>query len=655
MATEQLQRTITYEEWNRSLLDVLLPVLSPERAGSPVLLACDEDSVIAAGEACGLPAAEAVTVFGRAVELRYHLARAGSAEGVRGDTVKFNTSPDHARQVPPFLGVCAVMVLAASRMTAGNGTSTLNYYQRLWETLGSPPGRRAPYDFDYAPWLFKYLAHWLERDQNGRRGLLVLSDQGPSQIGCAINQCLFRQRDKEYLAEFFAHRVRGDSEHLDLLRLLQVSSDRHLLTNRAQAVVSDPELRVMARAAIEQLWHRWDGTVPDSHGGRSWPGVLHLSVNRRLQLTVSAPDAPADFEVGDNGADDRFALSLDALQMLGDRGIRLGKHGQAGVFLPAAGDTLIFEVREDTGLVWVKAATQPQVYVLSRSSEVKRVLAGYLDTGRGSSVLPGTWQLFERVPSERLPADVGVQAEMSARPPVALVGGLRLRGGWLVGFPPRVEVGEVEESLSVLIDGRHVGEVAAGGQLALELGDGDYLVDIGDGVATFTVHMFERNPARVAYGQLGCSLDARGARTGASKEPRLPWVCGALPGQTYSGRLPLLVRARSPSLITRRGVGTRRDPPPVPRWLAAVGLDPKAARWEVQLDDDVAWGLAGRTAFMINPVVPERLDRTAAAAVLSLGSSPRVRSLSPEYPREAARAAFDELQALAAATEEAAE
>ena len=144
-------------------------------------------------------------------------------------------------------------------------------------------------------------------------------------------------------------------------------------------------------------------------------------------------------------------------------------------------------------------------------------MAGYLVTGRGATGLPNRWQLFERVPVERLPAELGTRAAASARSPVALVGGLRLGRGWLAGFPPRLEVGEVDESLKVLVDGVAVGDVAADGYLTLDLEDGDHDVDVGDGLASFVVHMFDRNPVLPAYGQLACSLDARGARAGASR------------------------------------------------------------------------------------------------------------------------------------------
>jgi hypothetical protein len=120
-----------------------------------------------------------------------------------------------------------------------------------------------------------------------------------------------------------------------------------------------------------------------------------------------------------------------------------------------------------------------------------------------------------------------------------------------------------------------------------------------------------------------------------------------VPSTAYDGPLPLLLRGRSVSLITASGVGLRQDKPRDARWLATVGLDPKVARWEVELDDDIAWAVIGRTAVMLKSVLPEQLDRAAANAVLGLGEQPRVRSLVGEN-REAVQAAFRRLQALAA-------
>jgi hypothetical protein len=44
--------------------------------------------------------------------------------------------------------------------------------------------------------------------------------------------------------------------------------------------------------------------------------------------------------------------------------------------------------------------------------------------------------------------------------------------------------------------------VASGGELCLELDEGDHRVEVGDGLTSFLVHMLKRNPSRPPYGQL---------------------------------------------------------------------------------------------------------------------------------------------------------
>ena len=643
---QQTQHVAPYDRWNQALLDVLLPILPEDRRGTPVLLACDEGRVAAAGATLGLTPAESVRKLGAVVEQRYRLATDGTTDGVRRSAVQFNNSADRAHLVPPFLPVCAVMVLAASTMTAAEGMSTSNYYKRLWETLGTQPRRRPPYEFEYAPWLFKHLARWLAADLDGARGVLMLEESGPVYIGCAINQCLFRQRDKEHLHDFFAHRVHGTGAGANLLRLLQVSSDRHYLTHRAQSVIADPNLQPLARLALEQVFADWDGTVADAHGGRSFVGTLHLAVNRRLALSVSAAPSPAGQTMTTSEMTEmRLPVSLDCLNELAKSGLRLGERGQPGVVLRPTGETLVFEVTEDAGLVSVKAPTQPTLYVLSRDQELQRVLADYLADGLGVADLPRAWRLFERVPVERLPAAVSPQAA-AGRQAVALAGGLRMGSGWLVGFPPRVEVGDVDETLTVVVDGEHVGDVAGGGEFSLDLAEGDHRVEVGDGLDSFLVHMLARNPLSPPFGQLACSLDARGLRTGASDRPRTPFVCGAVLDEPRGDPLPLLFRGRTVWLITADGVGLRECAPASPQWLSRVGLDADAARWELEVEDDIAWVLAGHTALMLGPGVPAQLDRAACNAISAMGDHPRVRGLAVG-DSQAAALAFIRLREIA--------
>ncbi len=640
-AGQQVGHYVSYEQWSEALLEELLPELPTHLWGSPVLLSCDEDSIVRAGTGLGYEPGRALGRFVQTVEMRHHIGTTGSIESVRRSTVQFNQSSGRAQLTPPFLAVCAVMVLAASRMTADESGTTGAYYRRLWETLGATPQHRPPDGFDYAPRLFSYLAQWLDRDLDGRRGVLLQSGGGPSQIGCAINQCVFRQRDKEYLASFFAHRLHRAGVHFDLLRLLQVSSERHYLTKRALAVISAPETATMARSALEQAYRAWDGTVPDSHGGNSWLGTLRLSV-RHVRLSVSKPVAALD---GDAGFGELTPVPLSMLPTLAETGFRVGRHGDRGLYIPPTGDTLTFEMSEDNGVVWVRAPSQETVYVITRDRELQRKLADRLVVGRAASELPDRWQMFDRVSAERLPA-TALEQVARARPAVALAGGLRLGNGWLVGSGPRIEVGDVDATLKLAINGEVVDVLRRGEEYELDLNEGDHRVEVGEGLVCFTVHMLQRNPARPPYGELASSLDERGLRSGASREPREPFVCGAALSTDYPGPLPVLFRASSVALITDGGVGLREERPRVPRWLRAVGLDPEIARWQLEVEDDVAWALNGRRVAMLTSVVIDRLDHAAKAAVRQAGTRALVRSCCDASTAEAEQA-FAALVALA--------
>jgi hypothetical protein len=619
-----------------------------------VLLSCDDEAVGLAAAALEFDVDDPAADFGRRVEARFRIARDGSPDAVRRETARFRARPAEPSTVPPFFGVCCALVLAASRMTSDEGTRAHNYYERLWPVLGRQPAQPGPYDFSYVPWLFKYLAEWLENDLGGARGSLILAEGGPKHVGSAINQCLFRERDKEHLAGFFADKVGPRRDEFDLLRLLQISADRHRLTKRAQQALATRELHESARAALAAAFETWDGTRPDPRGGRSWLATLHLAVNRGMRLTVSADTAPAGLDLGDgrrldDPARDRFRIGGAELSEMRTRGLRWGPARAHGIYLPPAGDTLIFEVREDRGLVWARAPVADHVFVLTCAHELQGRLITHISQLRGLAELPPGWKLYERVPRDMLPAGVA-EAGLAHRPAVALVGGLRLgRSAFLTGFSPRVEVGDVEEQLTVRVSNEQVGALHAGGSLQLMLSAGDHVVEVGDGLARWTVHMLDRNPARPGYGRLTYPLSDRGVRLGASEDATEGLhACGALLSEPYTGDLPLMLRAREVVLITEDGVGLRESAPSAPHWLWQVGLDERGVRWAVELASDIVWVVSAVHAVAVRPRVPSRLDRTAVAAVeaLSKRSNPRIHSLR-RRDRSAAQAAFDVMAELA--------
>lgn len=633
--TEASHGAVTYERWSAALLDVLLPKLPAERRGHVVLLACDDTAIhtaaIALGSALGDPAA----AFGRVVEARFRIARDGSPDKIRRPTVRFRTSARNPTELPPFLGACCAFVLAASRMTTDQTAHAVNYYDRLWEILGCRPAKGGQYDFSYLPYLFRYLAEWLRKDLHGERGELYVAEGGAHHVGYAINQCLFRERDKERLAEFFASRIGRHRNGIDLVRLMQVSPDRHHLTHRAQQAIATPELHELVHAALTQAFETWDGSRPDPRGGRSWLASLHLSVNRKFRLTISASEAPRGLALDsarilERPERDRVSLYPEELSELAENGLRWGATSANGIYLPRAGETLIFEVREDTGLVWVTEPSADHVFVLTRDPSLQHRLAVYVAHIGSTEVLPRNWSLYERVPSEQLPARTAGSA--ATRPPVALVGGLRVgTRRYLTGFGPRVEVGDVDEPLSVGIDGAEFAVVDTGGEVELDLSAGEHHIDVGNGLVRWTVHMLDENVGRPEYGQLAFPLGYGGARAGARKRRPAegPTVCGALLSTSYTGSVPLMLRTSQVVIIAADGSSETQHAPDPPDWLAHIGLPVAGVRWEAPLGPRAVWALTSQQAIAICPVVPTQLDADARAAVeaLSRHVTPRVRSL----------------------------
>jgi len=655
--TDASHATTTYERWSVALLDVLLPRLPAERHGQVVLLACDDQAIHAAASALDSTSADPAAEFGRLVEARFRIARDGSPDNIRGPTVRFRTRAHDVGEVPPFFGACCAFVLAASRMTTDGAAHAVNYYDRLWDLLGCRPAKGGQYDFSYMPHLFHYLAEWLREELRGARGHLHVQGGGPHNVGYAINQCLFRERDNEQLAEFFASRVGPWQGGLDLVRLLQVSSDRHHLTYRARQALAAPELQELVRAALTHSFETWDGTRPDPRGGRSWLASLHLSVNRKLRLTISAAEAPRDIALDDTRVlehpeRDRVPLYPSELAELAERGLRWGSADANGIYLPRAGETLIFEVREDMGLVWVPAPTANHVFVLTSDELLQRRLEVCSADVRGADALPHNWRLYERVPSKNLPADAASSA--MARPSVALIGGLRIGSRqYLRGFGPRIEVGDVDEPLSVCIDGSELAVVHAGGDVELDLPAGEHRVDVGAGLSQWTVHMLDCNPARPEYGQCVYPLTDLGARAGACRrsERAGATVCGALLSDGYTGRIPLMLRATKVVVISADGSSEIQDAPNPPGWLAHIGLPVAGMRWEADLGSEVVWALTSQQAIAIRPVVPAQLDAQAREALEALCRlpQPRVRSLY-RADRTAAIEAFMEMATLPEAT-----
>jgi hypothetical protein len=639
-----------YVAWNLALFEVLLPVFPDARRGGPALLCCDDEVIRTTGARLGIAREEAVQKFATAVELQWRLRDEDTLKRVRRACILFRGRDKSVVAPPFFLGALALLVLAASRMTAGVEHATHNYYERLWELVGEP--RTGRHDLSYIPHAFALLAEWLRDDLDGRHGHLLLPEPGRlAYVGVAINQCVFRRRDRELLAHFFADRWPQQSMNIDPLRLLQLSSHRHVLTDRAQRALADPAQEDLVRTALYIARESWDGSLPQADGGRGWRARLQLGLRPHLRLLYSVPGAPSPIRIAPGRllrpGIDREQLPLDRLATLRIRPITIGDRRSGAVVVPCCGETLVFESHEDAGLVWVERATEETVFVLSCSASVKSALTVYMSRGSGLGAVAPGWALFARVPSSKLPAEL-LRAELGGQIPVRLTGGLRLdRRVYLTSAGPRVETSKLEDRLTVSVDGIPIAQLGSDATLQLELAEPKiYAVDVGG--------LRQERLAAVSggedppYGEVLTRLDTASSRRGTghalAAEMDGQTVCGALldpPSPVI--QLPLMRRSRAPvTLIDRDGGGRTVDPGRPPDWLREAGLDPAASRWEVPIHDDTVWVIAGREAINVcrDRQSPQQLDATARAAVAEMLARPPhlVRALRPDAEQDSAEA-----------------
>jgi hypothetical protein len=203
--------------------------------------------------------------------------------------------------------------------------------------------------FDFIGSRFQDLAEWLEHDLAGRHGrLIVPGDPWPKHVGYAVEQTVFRLRDRQVLSTFFANRLQGSLDGFDPLRRLQRWSGRAALTQHALKLIEGEEFADRVRAAIRTAFRSWDGAelVETGSVGRFWPARLHFLIYPQPHLQVGARN-PKPLELAINGEqhtlepERELELPWALLERLRARPVDLGDpHSLAGgLRLPQLGDT----------------------------------------------------------------------------------------------------------------------------------------------------------------------------------------------------------------------------------------------------------------------------------------------------------------------------
>ena len=610
--------------------------LLPEQAepGTPVLLACDDETIRVISERLGFDSADPSVQFGHDVCVAFGVAKmAGWRTVVAGDWATARVP----RPLPLFFPALCLWVLAASRMTHDERHHTGEYHGRLCHLLGVSGDDSLP-SFNLIGPRFRDLAGWLKDDLEGRHGyLLVPENPHPEHVGLAVTQTVFRLRDRQVLSSFFAERLAGSLEGFDPLRRLQRWSGRSQLTGHAQRLLEDETFADRVRAAIRVAFRSWDGAelveVPGGGVGRYWPASVRLLIYPQPHLQLGAGHSkPVELQLDNETVTLSPGRELELPWSLVDRAVEhqvdFGdpRSASGGIRLPRTGPTLIFENSEE-GMFRVERPADETVWVLTCDESVQRRLAPRRFNDR--DLLPNGWQLFYEVPVGDVPGVERATVGEPQRTPLRIEGGLPLgRPLYLSAHSPHLVAGDLEtdEHLEVRVNGTRHGLIASNGRLPLPGEPGRYEVDVGNGEFRTSYDVEEcGEPAEL---QLFHELDTeRALRLGARparRDENHVRVCGAIVEPPYSAVVPILTRVLcNVETICSDGRLVMHVRPPTPAWFKEVGLSERS-RWELFGDHPVIWMLmppaGGKPRVRLLSDIPlDVLSGDAAERVLALG------------------------------------
>ena len=143
---------------------------------TPVLLACDDETIRTVAERLGFDFADPSMQFGRDVSLAFQV---GPTSGWKSVVTGAWGTAARPRPLPAFFPVLCLWVLAATRMAPDEKHPTMEYHGRLCQLAGVP-GDDSLECFNFIGLRFQDLAEWLEQDMQGRHGHLIVPDEPAS-------------------------------------------------------------------------------------------------------------------------------------------------------------------------------------------------------------------------------------------------------------------------------------------------------------------------------------------------------------------------------------------------------------------------------------------------------------------------------------------
>ena len=303
----------SYEQWNVALADWYFP---DEGAGRAAYLAVDDDDLRAVAADREFSCADAAEALSEAVR-----SRLGPSNDCFAPFRRMVSSWRKQADVPPYIGLLALFVLAASRMETdpASGVHGNDYYSRLNPLVNRRQSAGMPAGFDGLARLWIDLRQWLDDDLAGARGRSAIpTPPFFVNIGYPLSQSALRASDRHRLPDFFQNAgLEPQSEIADsrLLALLRAWAARPScgLSNHGRKAVLESEdgPRAAAIVAIAQReLEDWDGSLRDVEGRRRAECVLVLAMRRGqiLSARVFAP-RPDDFPIEAKWMDTRGGVT----------------------------------------------------------------------------------------------------------------------------------------------------------------------------------------------------------------------------------------------------------------------------------------------------------------------------------------------------------
>lgn len=606
-----------YDDWTAALCDHYFPY---SMAGAPVIFLVDEEELAAIH-----PSSDAET----AVESLAAVVRPRLTPGHHNGTFsRFERDGrawrlgDNTDQLPPFLPLLAVCVLAASRMGAG-AVHGANYRRPLADLLALAGDRIPPGYGDTIPLLWRYLQWWLDDRLEGARGRsTIVEDRRLANIGFAISQTLFRSADQARLAEFFRWIDLEPGEQIsgaELLAYFRVWAPARGLSAGAQHMLTSADYSEALERILAGHAARWDGTRIPGSSDRQARVLLVLRAFPRLsaellcpqpegfprELEVRGPRGQALLEASADGWYDEVPLAIDERLLLDGAFLDGGRFS----FRMPGGAVHVLRLDEHAGGWCAVDQLRPGVrhWVLAHEhvwSDVMTLLRGHADEAkedeRARQLLP-RWRLLRDVILDS-PSAGPVRDELRCLVPtvrnrVALDGGLRLQRGtdvYLVGGEPNLWLpgDEAETSVRAQVDGRDLapdGAVVRLAQLEPALDPGEHTIEVPGALRrrfhTVPSSLVLARPDVPVRHLLRLSADGRvvahvaARRADQAGDVADVSIAGALVegrGAPERGSRPVLLRRAARRTIVLGALPGEREviasAPPAPRWMERWGL-----------------------------------------------------------------------------------